>query len=336
MSYLGQEIKQILPGNVAVGGANMGMVPLFAVMWCPNRSAIWAGYVPADGQELLKSLYPDADAGIQANNVPLVAEATWQSTPTERAKYVATSSAGKFRVADLNGVSGGALGAVFLRGDGAKSAGTDGVIQPSAFEDHGHPLLMGSSTAALLTASNGILGGITASSGGDVVADNRYDFLAQDGKQFVGNASLIPANSTDVDDTRPLNATGCWVIKMFGAVTNAGAADAAQLATAYAQLASEKVNLASFVGTNQSLTTNGWQKLPGGLIMQWGLASMINGTVVVTLPIAFPSVHLMSTGHETTATASQTAVVKANTLTLTTLEIAANAIGSFTWLSFGY
>ena len=51
-----------------------------------------------------------------------------------------------------------------------------------------------------------------------------------------------------------------------------------------------KVALASFIGTNQSLSENGYQKLPGGLIIQWGKA-LSNGTYTgnVTFPISFPT-----------------------------------------------
>lgn len=138
MNYLGQEIEKILPGNVAVGGANMGMVPLFSVQWCPSRDAIWAGYVAADGQELDDNLFPDAAAGIAANNVPTTSNATWLADPTARGAYVAGSSAGKFRVPDYNGKFAGSLGAVFLRGDGMLSAEIAGLIQRDAFQGHKH------------------------------------------------------------------------------------------------------------------------------------------------------------------------------------------------------
>lgn len=42
----------------------------------------------------------------------------------------------------------------------------------------------------------------------------------------------------------------------------------------------------AFTGSNQSKTTNGYQKLPGGLIIQWGLG---NSESTVTFPIAFPN-----------------------------------------------
>lgn len=46
------------------------------------------------------------------------------------------------------------------------------------------------------------------------------------------------ANGTPrtASETRPLNVTGCWIIKIFGSVTNPGSADAAQLASDYASL----------------------------------------------------------------------------------------------------
>lgn len=39
----------------------------------------------------------------------------------------------------------------------------------------------------------------------------------------------------------------------------------------------------------QLLAANGYQKLPSGLIIQWGQASPSSGTVTVTFPIAFPA-----------------------------------------------
>lgn len=49
----------------------------------------------------------------------------------------------------------------------------------------------------------------------------------------------------------------------------------------------------AFKGANQDLSTNGFQKLPGGLILQWGTATVTTtsagGTSTVTLPTTFPS-----------------------------------------------
>lgn len=48
---------------------------------------------------------------------------------------------------------------------------------------------------------------------------------------------------------------------------------------------------AAFGGANQGLTANGYQKLPGGLIIQWGVTGSVApaASVTVTFPIAFPT-----------------------------------------------
>lgn len=51
-----------------------------------------------------------------------------------------------------------------------------------------------------------------------------------------------------------------------------------------------KVALADFTGTNQNLSGNGYQKLPGGLILQWGyLIYSGGGNKNIIFPISFPS-----------------------------------------------
>ena len=50
---------------------------------------------------------------------------------------------------------------------------------------------------------------------------------------------------------------------------------------------------AALQGANQNLAASGYQKLPGGLIIQWGtVATDSTGTVAATFPIAFPSAAL--------------------------------------------
>ncbi|MGE8357652.1 MAG: phage tail protein, partial [Microvirgula sp.] len=119
--------------NTALGKA--AGLPLLFPLWCPNRAAIPAGYAPADGQTLSRSLYPDAWAGIAAGNVPVVTDAAWLATPTSRGAFTAGDGATTFRLPDYNGWAAGSLGAVFMRGDGALSAGTDGVIQGDAIRN---------------------------------------------------------------------------------------------------------------------------------------------------------------------------------------------------------
>ena len=242
-------------------------LPLLFPLWCPNRATIPAGYAPADGQTLARSLYPDAWAGIAAGNVPVATDAAWLATPTERGKFTAGDGATTFRLPDYNGKSAGSLGALFMRGDGALSAGTDGVVQPDELREHDHPL-------------NLATGSVT----------DRLGILNQVGGAGSAGAGGARTYRTGGAETRPLNVTGCWVIRLFGAAVNPGAADAAQLATEVSKLGSDKVPFAAFLGASQSLAASGYQMLPGGLILQWGTTPVLSTTLTsVAFPIAFPS-----------------------------------------------
>ncbi|MFM0261584.1 gp53-like domain-containing protein [Paraburkholderia sediminicola] len=52
-----------------------------------------------------------------------------------------------------------------------------------------------------------------------------------------------------------------------------------------------------------SLTGNGYQKMPSGLIIQWGQCSPTNGSYSVTFPIAFPNAGLAALANELGASA---------------------------------
>lgn len=56
-------------------------------------------------------------------------------------------------------------------------------------------------------------------------------------------------------------------------------------------------------GANQSLASNGYQKLPGGLIIQWGTGTYTDNQVV-TFPIAFPGNCLFTIAGDGTDSAS--------------------------------
>ena len=63
----------------------------------------------------------------------------------------------------------------------------------------------------------------------------------------------------------------------------------AQALTAGDAVITPETLAAAFGGGNQGLTVNGYQKLPGGLIIQWGAHPYSGGTGSVTFPIAFPT-----------------------------------------------
>ncbi|WP_165676526.1 phage tail protein [Metapseudomonas otitidis] len=204
-------------------GASDAAVPLFMPQWWPSRASIPPGYAPADGQVLSRALYPDAWAGIQAGAVPTVAEATWQSTATERGKYTAGDGSTTFRLPDYNGKAAGSLGAVFLRGDGALSAAVAGAIQPDAMQGHRHSPLTGRSYMVAMPNT----GTSQPNPGISMAEAPTTENPVTDG---------VNGNPRTASETRPLNVTGCWIIKMGGGIANAGTIDAAGLSTAYAAL----------------------------------------------------------------------------------------------------
>lgn len=266
----GANIKTV-NGNSLLGSGDLevtgggGGAPLFSVQWWPQRSAIPAGYVAADGQTLSRATYPEAWAGIVAGNVPTVAEATWQSTNTERGKYTLGDGSTTFRLPDYNGKSAGARGAVFLRGDGALSAGAAGAIQQDALQN-----ITGSIDP--VGRFDGLGFNVLATGAFSASAGSRTE--ATSGTVVAGKVTLdISAVARTATETRPLNVTGCWVIKLFGAVVNVGSADAAQLASDYANLVVRVSALESsggpftkeYVSAEQTITTGGLLNLSHNL-----------------------------------------------------------------------
>lgn len=78
---------------------------------------------------------------------------------------------------------------------------------------------------------------------------------------------------------------GWWVSTAENNVTDPDTGGAGWL-----KVYNNPVAVASFTGINQSLTANGYQKLPGGLIMQWGHTNPVpSGStgLIVAFPIAF-------------------------------------------------
>lgn len=193
--------------------------------WWPQRSSIPSGQIPLDGQTVSRATFPDLTALVVAGHVPVVSESDWSADPTKRGAYTLGDGSTTIRVPDFNGKSAGALGAVFRRGDGAMSAGTEGLIQRDAFQGHtfGTP---GAPLGTYGVNANGL------NPGGLSVAAMRGD-----------NASAAPimtngANGTPriASETRSLNVAGVWTVHAFGAVVNPGSVDAAQLASDYATL----------------------------------------------------------------------------------------------------
>jgi hypothetical protein len=209
--------------------------PAGSVAWWPLRSSIPAGQIPADGQTLSRATFPDLAAMVVAGTVPVVSEADWQADPLKRGSYTLGDGSTTIRVPDLNGKSAGALGALFLRGDGALSAGTHGLIQRDALQNITGSITSRSGPAGSVGALTSSIGAFSTAvkAGPGGISFNPFDSGNGSGDVTSFDASRVARTAAE---TRPQNVTGAWTIQAFGAVTNPGAADAAQLASDYAAL----------------------------------------------------------------------------------------------------
>ena len=237
--------------------AKVGSDPLLSPRPWPSRTHIHDGYAPLDGQELSRVLYPDAWAAIQAGAVPVVTEADWLADPLKRGAWTYGNGTTTFRMPDWNGKYVGSLGSLFFRGDGALSTGIPGRIQRD-----------GVGTVSVPTRSTTYTGGwearylssfATLCPGITLPSEAGWNGALPGMPVTSDRTSAVNMGSAE---TRSLNVTGVWVCRLFGDVTNPGAADAGQLATEVARLWAQKLDLSAAFGIGQT-----WQDVTGSRVL---------------------------------------------------------------------
>jgi hypothetical protein len=158
--------------------------------------------------------------------------------------------------AAINSLAGATTSGQYLRGNGSN-------VVMSTIQAGDVPTLNQNTTGSAGSVANAVT---FTSSGG-----------AGAGTTFNGSAArTVDYSTVGAPSTSGTGASGTWGISISGnaaTVTNG-------------------VYTTNFTGSNQSLGSNGYQKLPGGLILQWGSVTVdpgYNGTASITFPTAFSS-----------------------------------------------
>ncbi|WP_225760220.1 phage tail fiber protein [Leclercia sp. Marseille-Q4284] len=234
------------------GGASMnGVMNNFigAVEWYNgSRSGAGkvpiAGHVPADGQILKRTDYPDLWAAIDKGIFQSVTDAQWLNGPggsipkgQYRGKYSKGDGKTTFRVPDLNGVLVDSIPALFLRGDAGGRIGTEigtvGEVLPCAAPNITGDFSTAANLgyAALLHLPHGAFGDADGGNkehtlpsqalAGDAMPDRLHtvNIDASRNSQAYGRKN---ANGLDpATEIRPNSTPGIWIIRASGAFTAA-------------------------------------------------------------------------------------------------------------------
>lgn len=145
-------------------------------------------------------------------------------------------------------------------------------------------------------------------------------------------AGTAAATGTQVTPAPDAGKIGLYVVTVANGASSITNANITPYAGA--SLASPAVRIAQLTGTNQSLTNDGYQKLPGGLIMQWGqVLSNTSGVASLTFPIAFPASAFNVLGmHAGSNSAIVIEVFGSRTLTGTQFQVKSPAAATDAWL----
>ncbi|MFQ6249655.1 prophage tail fiber N-terminal domain-containing protein [Yersinia enterocolitica] len=237
----------------------VGGLPLLHSYPADTRDHIEEGTAPQDGQLLSRALFPDAWAAIQATRT-VITDAAWLADPLKRGCFSSGDGSTTFRLPDKNGKSSGTIGAGVPRGDGTNSSGSIGTIQRDASQNF---------TGAFSSDLGGMVWLGASSTSGVFSSGSR-----QEGNIFQPKGDTfnrVSANgSFDIDisrqirtaaETRMLNFTVCWVIKLAGSAFNEGQINALELATQVTLLTTRVTTLESDVFTASQVANTPWVNL---------------------------------------------------------------------------
>lgn len=220
-------LRQLRASSGGSGGANMsGVMNNFigAVEWFNgSRAKLPAGYIPADGQKVLKTDQPDLWAAVNSNMLISTNEATWQADRTKRACYAYDTSSTEFRVPDLNGQQSGSITGAFLRGHSSAAeaqSGAVGEMRVNAAPDiTGETVTAFSSNTSIWDEGSGAFG---LDYGNTVTQVGNQSSIATTGAARKANMSFKASRAASsygrdgTTEVRPNSAVGIWIIRASG------------------------------------------------------------------------------------------------------------------------
>lgn len=261
-----------------------------------------AGQIPLLGGKYLKSTFADLWTWVQTHPSLLKTETQWQAISTasggRAVPFYADVDDTHFRVP---------LVTTWVRG--ATSLDEVGTVLEA-----GLPNITG-------TMKNSDAKGVAESTTGtfystQLTSQGSLGTAAESGKNNIGfdasKSNSIYGKSTTV---QPQSICRLWVVQAFGTTSNVGNMDVAQVAQGVTDLTGRVSTLEAKPDFTQSLTENGWCKMPNGLIIQWGFTN----DLTVIFPIAFIenvyNIMCQTSYNSNGASAGQYTAVTAKTLT---------------------
>lgn len=310
-----------IKGKLNATGLDTG-IPIGAVMWfnC-HRAALPDGWVALDGQLLTRTAFPDLWAMVRDKKVPIVTETLWQAVPTStfnnyipysyRNYYTVGNGSSTFRIPDTNGVQTGSIKSPVLRGDGKHGGDVGYTVGDSIRNMTGDFGNIGSYILWDAPAkTNGVFRTVTEDGrkGPDGLNWQVYNKFSFDASRQVPTSN----------ENSPASVFGVMAIKARGGTASPIAGAAPATTTANTFNGSQKIvgnlevtgalSFGSMAGFENSLQPNGWQKFPGGMIMQWGYHPLTHShgedNIKFNFPIAFPNACLAATAIRGTASES--------------------------------
>lgn len=245
------------------GGVGTGTIMPFLA------TQVQPGWLACDtGALVSRATYPDLWAWVQTN-APLITEAEWQAQAAAQSSvgyYSSGDGSTTFRLPRLLDYPRGGLAADVGKWQGDAIRNITGYFPC----DNAQGAYVG---GAFSVPSHSYGPGYPEATTGEVGYKVSFDASSQ-----------VPT----ADENRPKTIKFLYCVKAFDAITDQGLIDITELANEMVG----KVNQVDYVADHvHNLAANGYQKLPSGLILQWGYAksTTVSEITTVVLPVAFPT-----------------------------------------------